>query len=154
MGWDIVGADTYPDTYDRLDVFNLPVSKLAAGSDLSFQVPNGVLWNVVSMTAKFTASAAVASRVINFQVKDQGGAIVYQYAVATVTASQNGTFTFSEDVVTPATFATGGNFLEPMPSTWLPPLWTFGTSTTAIDTGDTWTLMNVWVQSYLPPEGE
>lgn len=154
MGFDVVGADTYPDQYSRLDVFNLPVSKIAAGTDLSFTVPIGVLWNVVSLTAKFTASAAAASRVPAFFVKDQGGTVVYQYAVATITANQTGTFTFSEDVVTPATFATAGNFLEPMPSTWIPSNWSFGTTTALIDTADQWSNISVWIQSYLPPEGE
>lgn len=151
---DVIGADVYPDIYDRVNVFNLPVSKIAAGADLSFQVPVGVIWNVVSLTAKFTASAAVANRVPAFFVKDQGGTVVYQYNVATITASQNGTFTFSEDVVTPATFATGTLMLEPMPSTWIPPLWTFGTTTAAIDTADQWSNVAVWVQEILPPAGE
>lgn len=150
----VIGADTYPDEYVLEDVFNLPISKLAAGADLSFTVPIGVLWNVVSLTAKFTASAAVASRIPLFFVKDQGGSIVFQYNIATITASQNGTFTFSQDVVTPATFATGGIFLEPLPSTWFPSNWSFGTTTAAIDTGDTWTNVNCWVQAWLPRPGE
>lgn len=150
----VIGADVYPDDYVLTDVFNLPIAKLAAGSDLSFTVPVGLLWNVVSLTAKFTASAAVASRIPAFVVKDQGGAIVYQYNVATLTAAQTGTFTFCEDVVTPATFATGTIMLEPMPSTWIPSNWSFGTVTAAIDTADTWTNVNCWIQAYLPPPGE
>lgn len=151
---DVIGAGTYPDEYTRTNVFNLPIAKLAAGADLSFTVPVGVLWNVVSLTAKFTASAAVASRIPAFFVKDQGGAIVYQYAIATLTASQVGTFTFCEDVVSPATFANNGNLLEPMPATWIPPSWSFGTVTAAIDVADQWSLVNCWVQEYLPAEGE
>lgn len=150
----VEGVDTYPDDYVLVDVFNLPVSKLAAGSDLSFTVPVGVLWNVVSLTAKFTASAAVASRIPAFFVKDQGGTVVYTYNIATITANQTGTFTFSEDVVNPATFATGGLFLEPLPTTWFPSNWSFGTTTAAIDTGDTWTNVSCWIQAYLPPAGE
>lgn len=150
----VIGVDTYPDDYVLTDVFSLPISKLAAGSDLSFTVPVGVIWNVVSLTAKFTASAAVASRIPAFFVKDQGGTVVYQYNIATLTATQTGTFTFCEDVVTPATFATAGNFLEPMPSTWIPPNWSFGTTTAAIDTADTWTNVACWIQAYLPPSGE
>lgn len=150
----VIGADTYPDDYVLTDVFNLPISKLAAGTDLSFTVPVGLLWNVVSLTAKYTASAAAASRIPAFFVKDQGGAVVYTYNVATLTANQTGTFTFSEDVVTPATFATGTLMLEPMPATWLPSNWSFGTTTAAMDTGDTWTNVGCWIQAYLPPAGE
>lgn len=151
---DVIGADAYPDIYERTNVFNLPVSKLAAGSDLSFTVPVGVIWNVVSLTGTFTASASVATRAMSFFVKDQGGTIVYQYAVASLTASQVGTFTFSEDVVTPATFTNNGNLLEPAPSTWLPPSWSFGTTTASIQAGDQWSNVACWIQEYLPPAGE
>ena len=151
---DVIGTGTYPDEYTRIDVFSLPVAKLAAGSDLTFTVPIGVLWNVVSLTAKFTASAAAANRIPAFFVKDQAGSIVFQYGLGTITAAQTATFTFMQGVVTPATFATAGNFLEPMPATWIPSGWSFGTVTAAIDAGDTWTNVNAWIQAYLPAAGE
>lgn len=151
----IIGADTYPDIYDRIDVFNSPQPAPAAGADLNYQVTNGVVWNVVSLTALFTASAGVANRTISFFIKDQGGRIVYQYAIGTaLTAGQTCTYTFSEDVVTPTASANGGNILEPFPSTWLPPLWSFGTSTANIQSGDQWSAVSCWVQMYLPPSGE
>ena len=151
---DVIGTGSYPDEYTRIDYFSLPVAKFAAGADLSFIVPIGVLWNVVSLTAKLTTSAAVATRIPAFFVKDQSGAIVYQYNIGSLTATQNGTFTFSQDVRTPATFATGGIFLEPAPSAWIPAGWSFGTVTAAIDAADTWTNVNGWIQALLPPEGE
>ena len=154
MGFDVVAADTYPDTYERIAAFNLPVPKIAAGADFSFTVPVGLLWNVVSISALFTASAAAANRIPAFFVKNEAGTTVYTYNVATLTANQTGTFTFSEDVVSPATFATGTKMLEPMPSTWLPSLWSFGVTTAAIDTADQWSGLAVWIQEYLPREGE
>lgn len=155
MGWDIVGSDTYPDTYDRIDVFTSPVPAPVAGADLVYTVPVGVLWNVISITALFTASAGVANRTVNFFVKNEGGKIVYQYAIGTaLTAGQTCTYTFSEDVVTPTPSANGGVILEPLPSTWFPSNWSFGTTTTNIQSGDQWSALGVWIQSYLPPEGE
>lgn len=151
---DVIGTGTYPDEYVRTDVFNLPIPKIAAGADLSFTVPTGLLWNVVSLTGKFTASAAAASRVPAFFIKDQAGTIVYQYNVATLTANQNATFTFSEDITALPTFASGGIFLAPMPGTWLPSNWSFGTVTALIDVADAWTNVNCWVQAYLPAAGE
>ena len=151
----VIGADTYPDEYVLEDVFALPVAKIAAGADLSFTVPVGVIWDVVSLTALFTASAAAANRVPRFFVKNEAGVTVYQYNVsAAITAAQTATFTFSEDVVTPPTFANGGNFLAPLPSTWFPSNWSFGTTTAAIDTGDQWSNINVWVKAWLPKPGE
>jgi hypothetical protein len=41
-----------------------------------------------------------------------------------------------------------------MPSTWLPSLWTFGTSTTNIQAGDQWSAVGCWIQAFLPPESE
>ena len=155
MGWDVVGADTYPDVYSRIDVFVSAQPNPAAGADLSFTVPVGVLWNVVSITALFTASAGVANRTISFVAKDQNAKIAYQYAIGTaLTAGQTCTYTFSEDVVTPTSSANGGNILEPLPSTWFPSNWTFGTSTANIQSGDQWSVVGAWIQAYLPPEGE
>lgn len=151
---DVIGTGTYPDEYTRIDVFSLPIAKIAAGSDLTFNVPIGLLWNVVSLTAKFTASAAAANRIPTMFVKDQAGTIVFQYTLGTITAGQTGTFTLLQGVVTPATFATGTVMLEPFPQTWLPSGWSFGTSTAAIDSGDTWTNVAAWVQAYLPVAGE
>lgn len=151
---DVIGTGTYPDEYTRTDVFSLPIPKIAAGADLSFTVPIGLLWRVVSLTGKFTASAAAASRVPAFFVKDQAGSIVYQYNVATLTANQTATFTFSEDVTQLPTFANGGIFLAPKPSSWIPSNWSFGTVTALIDAADQWSAVNCWVQAYLPAEGE
>ena len=152
---EVIAADVYPDVYTRVDPFALPVAKVAAGADLSFQVPNGLIWNVVSVTAKFTASAAVANRVISFNLKDQNGTLVYTYALPTLTANQSQTLTFSEDVVSvPASFTNGGTSLVPFPDTWFSSLWTFSTSTAAIDAGDQWSAVGVWVQAILPPAGE
>lgn len=152
---EIIAAGEYPDVFTRVDPFALPIVKQAAGADLSFQVPNGLNWNVVSLTAKFTASAAVANRVISFNLKDENGTLVYTYALPTLTASQTQTLTFSEDVVSiPSSFTNGGVSLVPLPSTWFPSLWTFSTSTAAIDTGDQWSLVGCWVQALIPPAGE
>lgn len=152
---EIIEAGSYPDLYTRTDAFALPIPKIAAGADLSFQVPMGLLWNIVSLTAKFTASAAAANRIISFQVKDQNGTLVYGYPLPTLTANQSQTLLFSEDVVSvPSSLTNGGTSLVPMPSTWLPSLWTFSTSTAAIDTADQWSLVGCWIQAYLPPRGE
>lgn len=151
----IIGADTYPDVYTRTDVFNNPQPQPAAGADLVYTVPIGVIWNVVSLTALFTASAQAANRTVSFFVKDQGGRIVYTYAIGTaLTAAQTCTYTFSEDVVTPTASANGGNILEPMPETWLPSNWSFGTTTANIQTSDQWSAVSCWIQAYLPAPGE
>lgn len=152
---EIIAAGEYPDVFTRTDPFAIPISKIAAGTDLSFQVPVGLNWNVVSLTAKFTASAAAANRIISFQVKDQNGTLVYGYPLPTLTANQSQTLLFSEDVVSiPSSFTNGGTSLVPLPNTWFPSLWTFSTTTAAIDTADQWSLVGCWVQAYLPRAGE
>lgn len=151
----VAGVDVYPADYVLTDVFNNPQPAPAAGADLSYTVPIGVIWNVVSLTALFTASAGAANRTVAFFIKDQGGRIVYQYGIGTaLTANQTCTYTFEEDVSLITASANGGNILEPLPATWLPPDWSFGTTTANIQAGDQWSNVSLWVQAYLPVDDE
>lgn len=155
MNENIIAAGEYPDLFERVDPFAVPISKLAAGTDFTFTVPVGINWNIVSVIATFTASAAAANRIINLQVKDQNGTLVYSYPMPTLTASQSQTLLLSEDVVSvPGSFTNGGTSLVPIPSTWLPSSWTLGVSTTNKDAADAWTAIGCWVQAYLPQAGE
>jgi hypothetical protein len=156
VGAEVAAPQSYPDIYDRTNVFSLIPSKIAAGADFSQTVPFGVLWNVTSLIGTFTASAAAANRLIGFQVKDQGGAVVYSYKLTTaLTAGLNATFCFQENItVAPTALATTNSVLMPMPVPYLTGGWSFGTITGNIDVGDQWTALGVWIQEYLPPTGE
>ena len=150
---DFYGPQLFPDTYVRANVAGFSPPKVAAGADISFTVPNGVMWDVVSVVGTFTASAAAANRQVGWIVKSQDGTTVYQYNItANLTAGQNATFTFSENVtLAPVAIATTNHLLMPQPVPWIPAGWSFGTNTTAIDVADQWSAVGIWVQVWLPP---
>jgi hypothetical protein len=155
-GAEILAPQSYPDVYSRTNVIGIVPPKVAAGADITATVPVGVIWNVVSLSATFTASAAVANRTISFQVKAQDGSVVYQYALNTaLTAGQILVLEFSEDVVTiPTGYSTTNSVVSPLPSTWFPPGWSFGTNTLSIQAGDQWSGLGLWIQEWLPAAGE
>ena len=153
---DVIGPQFYPDYYTRRNVFSKLQVTPAAGSDISISVPNGVLWHVDGLRAVLTASATAANRMVGFSVKDQDGNSVWEYQMtAAVTANLTGTFCFSPWTSTvPTAFATTNSLLLPAPDTFIPPGWSFGSSTLNIGTADAWTAVRLWVEEWLPPAGE
>ena len=156
LGQELSSPQSYPDVYQRISRYSFRAVSPAAGADISITVPNGVYWDVNSLTALFTAGAGVANRLVGYFVKNQDGQTVYTYQTTTaLTANQTCTFTFSEDFATsPTTPANGANVLWPSPKPLLLPNWTFGTVTGAIAAADQWSAVTVWVEEYLPPAGE
>lgn len=153
---DFASPQSSPDLYTRVNAFSVVPSKIAAGSDVVFTVPNGVMWDVKFTLGTLTASAGAANRLIGFFVKDQGGTLVYQYqCTSALTAGLNATICFSEDcTVVPTAIATTNSLLFPQPKAWIPPGWTFGTTTLNLQAGDQWSAVSCYVQEWLPVEGE
>lgn len=153
---DFASPQSSPDLYTRVNAFSVVPSKIAAGSDVVFSVPNGVMWDVKFALGTLTASAGAANRLVGFFVKDQGGTLVYSYQMtAAVTANLVGTFCFSEDCTqVPTAFATTNSLLLPQPKAWIPSGWTFGTTTLNLQAGDQWSAVSCYVQEWLPREGE
>lgn len=154
-GLDVVGPQIGPTIYSRTNRYAFRTVSPAAGADVVLTVPNGVLWDVNTLTALFTAGAAAANRLVGFFVKDHEGRTVYTYQTTTaLTANQTTTFTFSEDFHTGMqTPANGSIILGPSPQPLLLPGWTFGTVTAAIAAADQWSAVTIWVEEWLPAEG-
>lgn len=152
---DVVGAQVGPDVYSRTNRYAFRAVSPAAGADIVLTVPNGVLWDVNSLTALFTASAGAANRLVGFQIKNPDGQVVYRYQFATALVATNTcTFTFSEDyAAAPMAQGNGLFVLGPQPKGLLLPGWTFGTVTAAIDAADQWSGVTIWVEEYLPAAG-
>lgn len=150
----VTGAQFSGTVVDRVNIVSQTIQTPAAGADMTVTVPNGVMWDVQSFNAKFTASAQAANRLLGFQVKDASGNLVYQYqCTAAVATTVVVTVTFSEDcTVVPTTLATGNIVLFPSPKAWFMGGWTFGTFTGSIQTNDTWTLGAMWAAEYLPTD--
>jgi hypothetical protein len=155
-GHDVHAPGTYPDVYSRTSRFGARQVNPAVGTDISITVPNGVLWDVNTLTALFTAGAGAANRLVSFFVKNQDGQTVYTYQFGTaLTTGQTCTFTFSEDyAAAPMAQGNGLFILGPSPKPWFLPGWTFGTTTAAIVGTDQWSGVTLWVEEYLPPAGE
>lgn len=148
---DLTGPQFPPEDFDRINCFGRAEIAPAAGKEVSFTVPNGVVWRVVSMTAKLTTSSTIANRYVGFQVKQQDGTAVYQFqSTSALAASDSLTVTFSEDISTLTTVATTDVLLLPKPSVWFPPGWSFGTLTGNIQTGDAYSDVALWVHEWLP----
>jgi hypothetical protein len=150
-----VGPQLWPKPYSRANIAGFAPPRPAAGADISFTVPNGVMWDVVSVIGTLTASAAAANRLVGWIVKNQEGTTVYQYNMtAALTAGLNATFCYSENTSSvPSAIATTNHLLMPQPVPWIPAGWTFGTNTTNIDVGDQWSAVGIWVQVWLPNAG-
>lgn len=61
------GWNRYPGAGKRTPI---PISNPAAGSDIKIVVPGGVMWRLISLRAKLTTSSAVANRLVGFQLDD------------------------------------------------------------------------------------
>jgi hypothetical protein len=155
-GTDVISAGAFPAVYSRTNRFGSRFVSPIAGADISIAVPNGVFWDVNSLTALFTAGAGVANRLVSFFIKNQDGQVVYQYQHGTaLTANQTCTFTFSEDyAAAPQAQGNGLFILGPIPKAWLLPGWTFGTTTAAIAAADQWSAVTGFIEEHLPPAGE
>jgi hypothetical protein len=153
---DVVGPQVGPGVYSRTNRYSFRTVSPAAGADISLSVPNGVLWDVNSLTGLFTASAGAANRLVGFQIKNPDGQVVYRYQFATALVATNTcTFTFSEDyAAAPMAQGNGLFVLGPQPKGLLLPGWTFGTVTSAIDAADQWSGVTVWIEEWLPAEGQ
>lgn len=145
----VTGPEFPAEPFEQIDVFGRSYIGPAAGAEVSFTVPNGIVWRVVALTAKLTASSTTANRFVGFSVSQQDSTVVYQYhSTSALTASETLTVTFSEDISTLTTVGTTDVLLLPKPSVWFPPGWSFGTSTGNLQTGDQWSDVALWVHSW------
>ena len=148
----ITGPQLLDRPLSRTNIVSQPIISPAAGADMLVTVPFGVMWDLQSFTARFTASAQAANRTLGFQVKDQSGNLVYQYQCsANVATTVVVTITFSEDCgLVPTALATGNIVFFPCPRAWFGAGWQFGTFTGSIQTNDQWDLGAFWAAEYLP----
>ena len=113
-----------------------PQNSPAAGSNFTYTVPAGGTAQILnSITALFTASAAVATRFVQLQIKDAAGNLVYQLSNGQGTvASTNVRITFATGI-TNANAATGTAAIA-IPALVLQPGWTVNLIATSIDVAD------------------
>ena len=113
----------------------LAIAQPTVGAELTFTVPYGVLWELVSLVGTFTASAVVATRRPALQVSDGSTVGVRVPANTNATASQAIRYSWSQDV---ANVAVGTDGSTAIPHLILESGWIVSSSTLAIDVGDQW----------------
>lgn len=120
----------------------------AAGTEVVLTVPGGVVWELLSVRATFTASAAVANRRPSLRITDADG-LDYQRYHTRVDIAAAGVANYNwitglgyQDTVEPALY---GLPALPFP---LPQSWAIRTVTSAIDVADQWSNVRVVVREW------
>lgn len=120
----------------------------AAGSDFTITALTGELWRVVSLRARFVASAAVANRQIELFADDGTGTFFG------TTSAYNAVATTDHDVCAfagaPNVTLTNGvvNLALPIDGIPLQPGWRLRSQTNAIDVADQFSLIRVLVEAF------
>lgn len=120
----------------------------AVGADWRYTGPGQGIQRIVAMRGVLTTSAAVANRLVSLVLSDG----TFDYATvpspAAITASKSGVVSTVPGA--PSVGAADGPLLYPSPTDgWLLlPGWSIRASTTAIDVGDQWSAVQLWVVEY------
>lgn len=118
-----------------------PVPQPAVGTDFKFTPSNEAKFRLVTIRAKFTASAVVANRFPHLQITDASGNVMWEMVGATaVTASGVTTFQYTGGDGAPAdgSVTIDGISGLPIPSITWPEGTVVQAKTTALDVGDQW----------------
>jgi hypothetical protein len=119
----------------------------APGAELVITVPANRIWRLVAVSALFTASIAVATRIATWQITDGTNLAWYIDANVPKTATQAGTFAMADMAFRGATNAFGS--IVPCPNfTYLRSGWVVKTYTANIDAADQWSNATLWVNSW------
>lgn len=120
----------------------------AAGADWSVTVPGGRQWRISAGRAIFTTSAVVASRIPRLTLSD-GTTIYWENSVqATMVASNVYRLGFSAGGAQQSTGNANVDSALTLPDLWLPGGHQFMTQTTAIDVGDQWSGLALFISEY------
>jgi hypothetical protein len=122
-----------------------PLASPGVGVDWAVTVPGGVRWNVQSLLATLTTSAVVANRLALLRISDGSTIHTRLPANAAVVASSTNYFSWviGGQEYAPASMVTYQTL--PFPNYWLPSGWVISSSTVAIDVGDQWSGLVLYV---------
>lgn len=144
-------------TYGNLNLASTSFTSPAVATDFKVTIPDvGGIWQIVSLHAQLVTDGNAANRVVNYNVKDHDGNIVYEFGIGTnITASLTIPITFTSlvaSVVGDITIAK--SFLAPIPEGPYLPGWTINSVTTAKQVGDQFSALRAWFIADQPFYGE
>lgn len=120
----------------------------APGAEFTQTVPAGVIWELLSVQCSFTSSAIVAARVPSLRVRDSDGLVTGRWSIGSSQAASltiaMGWFAGLGANVTNNGFAS----VLPNPPFACLPGWVISTSTTLIDVGDQYSIINMLVREW------
>jgi len=121
----------------------------AAGAEASLTVPDGVEWEVVSVTIKAVFDATAVTRIVGIEVGHDDRRFTDNSASL---ANETNVYTFDESgVVMDAGTAAIGH--GPMPRTTLKPGDVVATNTVNLQAGDNLGPLRLWVRERIIPQG-
>ena len=127
-------------------VRSIPVPQPPAGQDWAVQVPGGKQWRVLSGSALFATSAAVANRVPRILLQDDNG--IYFRGGETQSLVAGFTFwqSFGIDVPNSNSGSAATPSIHTLPDIWMQPGDELVMSTLAIDAADQWSAIYLRVE--------
>lgn len=120
----------------------VPVPQPAAGADWSLAAPAGHLYQLVSVIATLTTSAAVATRAARLVLGDGNATFLHVPAATTQVASLARRYGWW---ATGQVLAVGSDIESPLPGIALQTGWTIGSATDLVDVGDQWSAIRLHV---------
>lgn len=120
----------------------------AAGAQWAHKADGRFWTRLMAVRFNFTASAVVATRFIEFQLKDNNGVVITEVpaggGIVASTSVQPSLTLNSPGYANAAQFQVPGY----LPDLLIPPDWVWGTATSAMDVGDQFSSIVVLVQRY------
>lgn len=113
----------------------IAVTAPSAGADWSATVPDGKLWELVSVYASLVTSATVANRAVSLTVSDGVAVFLSIPAQAVQAAGATDKYLWFDHA---SVYALSGSLVAAIPHLVLEPGWVLASSTALIDAGDQW----------------
>lgn len=143
--------------FGNLNVATTSFVSPAVATDFTVTVPDtGQMWRLVAIHAQLVTDSNAANRIVNINIKDHDGKIVYEGGITTaITASLTIPLTFTPQVASAVGDITAAKrFLFPIPDGPYLPGWTINSVTTAIQVGDQYSALRAWFIADQPLEDE
>jgi hypothetical protein len=144
----LMGALAHMATMDRtLEVLRVP--NPAPGAQFQLTFPGDRVYRVRAVSAKLTASVAVANRQPALTLDDQSSVVASAVHGAVTVASGVTTYTWAVDYAAFPTVIVGGVASAPLPVLVFPGGYRLTSVAAGFDVADQWSAINVWVETLL-----
>lgn len=130
----------------------IEVAAPAAGADWTQTVPGRAFWRVLFARAQLVTDATVASRLAGVRITDGSRSIFDAVLSAAISASTTTIVNWSDSAITNAgvvrTTITPNQVSVTMPELFLLPGFQIQSLTAALQAGDQWSAVRLWVEEY------